>query len=50
MTDTTHAMQPGETPKEFAARLLEEHGPPPQRVVDIVHDLQRQAAKGRRPA
>lgn len=36
-------IQPGETVKEFAARSLELHGPPPQRVVDMVHDLQREA-------
>lgn len=38
------SMQPGETHDEYAARLLAEHGPPPQPVVDMVHDLQRQAA------
>ncbi|QOK21381.1 hypothetical protein IGS73_09325 [Janibacter indicus] len=41
-------MQPDETVREFAARLLEQHGPPPQHVVDMVHDLQRQAAAKRR--
>lgn len=40
-------IQPGETVQEFAARLLERHGPPPQRVVDMVHDLQRQHAQQR---
>lgn len=38
-------IQPGETVQEFAARMLELHGPPPQRVVDMVHDLQRQHAE-----
>lgn len=41
---TVRSMQPDETVKEFAARMLEHHGPPPRRVVDMVHDLQRQAA------
>ena len=40
-------IQPGETVQDLAARLLERHGPPPQRVVDMVHDLQRQHAQQR---
>lgn len=38
------AKRPDETYDEYAARLLEQHGPPPQPVVDMVHQLQRQAA------
>lgn len=47
MSEQAKSMQPGETPKDFAARLLKLHGPPPRRVVDMVHDLQRQAAAKR---
>lgn len=47
MSEQPKAMQPGETPQQYADRLLEQHGPPPQRVVDMVHDLQRQAATKR---
>lgn len=47
MSEQPKSMQPGETPKDFAARLLKLHGPPPRRVVDMVHDLQRQAAAKR---
>lgn len=47
MSEQPKSMQPGETPQEFAARLLKQHGPPPPRVVDLVHDLQRQAATKR---
>lgn len=45
---TVPSMQPDETVREFAARMLEQHGPPPQHVVDMVHQLQRQAAAKRR--
>ncbi|WP_169701908.1 hypothetical protein [Janibacter terrae] len=47
MSALTDGMRPGETPKQYAERLLKRHGPPPPRVVDIVHGLQRQAAAKR---
>ena len=34
-----------ETADEWAARVLAEHGPPPQRVVDHVNRLRRKAAE-----
>lgn len=40
----TPAKRPDESYDEYAARLLEQHGPPPQNVVDLVHQLQHQAA------
>lgn len=40
---TVRSMQADETVQEFAARMLEHHGPPPRHVVDMVHALQRQA-------
>lgn len=39
------ALQPGETYEALADRLLEEHGPPPQSVVDLVHGMQLAAAE-----
>lgn len=47
MSERPKAMQPGETAEDVAARLLAEHGPPPQRVVDLVQGMQRQAAARR---
>lgn len=41
---TVRSMQPDETVQEFAARMLVHHGPPPRHVVEMVHQLQRQAA------
>lgn len=41
------AMQPGETHETYAARLREQHGPPPQRVIDIVAAMHRTAAHAR---
>lgn len=38
-------MRPDETPATYARRLLQEHGPPPREVVEVVHRLQRQAAQ-----
>ena len=34
-----------ETPQQWAERVLQEHGPPPQRVVDHVNRLRRKAAE-----
>lgn len=31
----------GETPKEWAAREIEHHGPPPQKLVDLVKRVMR---------
>ena len=35
---------PEETPEQWAQRVLEEHGPMPQRVVDHINRLRRKHA------
>lgn len=35
---------PGETPQQWADRVLAEHGPPPQTLRDLVRQLAAQAA------
>lgn len=40
---------PTETPEQWAERVLKEHGPPPQRVVDHVNRLRRKYAPQSEP-
>ena len=41
----TQAAKRHETPKEWAARVIAEHGPPPQHAIDLVNRMRRKAAE-----